>query len=146
MSTSISIRAVTTVIAFVGACSVMWCIDRKGIWDEDCCGTTFRLRVHEGKSKDAPDKEVILRLFQGCPGPSLSAWISSGWITVDAKLCDLGSNQCETATTAKIRLESISKKGRRVSGSYSVDFPSAGHEEEKFTVRYHHKGPRIICE
>jgi hypothetical protein len=116
--------------------------------DEDCCGTSFHLRVlHKGGKKGIPEKEIILYLEQGCPGHiSLSYLVSADWAEVGAKLCDVGSSRCDRATSAKIRLESVSHKGKHASGSYSVDFPSTGHEEGRFTVKYRHEGPTLICE
>jgi hypothetical protein len=115
----------------------------------DSCSenTTFRLRIsHVGNKKGTPEKEIILRFNRGYAGPPLGMWVSGGWLRVEAKLCDMGSSQCGPATAGMIRLEVVSHKGKHASGSYSVDFPSAGHQEGKFTAKYHHKGPQCICE
>ena len=124
-----------------------WSADRKGTMDEDCCGTSFQLRVpHNGEKAGTAGKEIILRLSQGCPGHlPLSGLVAADWLKADATLCN-GSSQCEAATAARIRLESVSHNARHASGSYSADFPNAGHAEGKFIVKYHHEGPRYICE
>jgi hypothetical protein len=72
--------------------------------------------------------------------------VSLDRLTAEAKLCEPGSIQCEAATAASIHLDFVSKNGKHASGRYSVDFPSAGHEEGRFTVKQHHEGPRYICE
>lgn len=125
-----------------------WSSDRKGTMDEDCCGTSFHLRaLRRAETKEVQAKGIVLTLFQGCPGHlPLGSLVSADWLKVEAKLCEVGSSQCEPATAAKIRIESVSHKGKHASGSYSVDFSNAGHEEGKFTVKYHHKGPQYICE
>ena len=65
---------------------------------------------------------------------------------VHAELCEPGSTQCETATAAKIHFDFVSKKVSRASGDFSADFPNSGHREGKFKVKYHHEGPKYICE
>jgi len=140
-------RRILLVLILVGGSTVSWSADLKGTMDEDCCGTTFHLRVsHTREKKGTLGKEIIFRLFQGCPGPSLGAWVVGDWLKVDGKLCEAGAGQCEPATTAKIRLEAMSRKGKRVTGSYSIDFSNAQHEQGRFAAKYHHKGPKPICE
>jgi hypothetical protein len=139
---------IVVALALIGAPAASWSADLKGTMDEGCCETTFHLRVlHRREKKGESDKEIILTLFQGCPGHiPLRSWVSEGWQKVEAKLCDVGSNQCEASTEARIRLESMSHKGKHALGSYSVDFPIAGHKEGRFSVRQHHEGPQYICE
>jgi len=141
-------RCALVALTLIGGSASSWSADRKGTMDEGCCGTSFHLRVlHKGEKKGIPEKEIILYLHQGCPGHiSLSYLVSARWVEVEAKLCDVGSSECEHATAAKIRLESVSHKGKHASGGYSVDFLSAGHQEGRFTVKYHHEGPIPICE
>ena len=116
--------------------------------DSGCCETTFTLRVpHQKMRTDIPEKKLSLELFRGCPGPGFgSVWVGPDWLKVHAKLCAAGSSQCEAATSAKIHLDFVSTNGKHASGSFSVDFPNAGHEEGKFAVKQHHEGPRYICE
>jgi len=116
--------------------------------DSDCCGTIFHLRAsHQAEKDGAPEKEIVLRLFQGCPGNiALGMWVSADWLEVKAKLCDVGSSQCEPAAAAGIRPESVSHRDKRASGSFTADFPSTGHQEGKFKVKYHHQGPIPIGE
>jgi len=116
--------------------------------DFECCGTAFHLKVHSGpKGKNGSKKEIVLRLHQGCPG-RLPLWgfVSADRVAVEAELCGPESKQCETATAAKIYLDSVSKNGKQASGNFSADFPSIGHQEGKFAVKYHHEGPKYICE
>jgi len=115
--------------------------------DWDCCGTSFHLRSVRREAGTAPRKEIVLWLRQGCPGRiPLEAMVSTDQLVVQAKLCEVGSTQCEDATSAKLRLEMVSRNGKHASGSFTADFPSAGHQEAKFAVKYHHTGPRVICE
>jgi len=115
--------------------------------DFECCGTAFHLKIPGGLGTNAPKKEIVLRLHQGCPG-RLPLWgfVSVDKVVVDAQLCGLGSKQCEPATAATIYLDSVSKNGRHASGHFSADFPSVGHQEGKFAVKFHHAGPRYLCE
>jgi hypothetical protein len=139
-------RCIFLALILIGGPAVCWSADLKGTMDEDCCGTTFHIRVpHKREKKGGPDQKVVLRLFQGCPGPSLGAWVVADWLKVDGKLCELGSSQCEPATAAKVRLESMTHRGKRVLGTYSIDFSNARHEEGRFTTKYHHIGPKPIC-
>jgi hypothetical protein len=142
------IRFIFVVLTLIGGSTQCWSADLRGTMDSDCCGTTFRLRLsHAGNKKGVPGQEMVLRLYQGCPAP-LPLWglVSAGWLKIDAKLCDVASSQCKPTTEARIRLESVSHKGNHVSGSYSVDFPGAGHQEGVFRVKHHHEGPLPICE
>jgi hypothetical protein len=121
--------------------------DYKGTMDFGCCGTEFRLNVlQHPQGKRAPEKEIVLQLHQGCPGRIPLERMVPLDQTVHAELCEAGSKQCETATAAQIHLDSLSKNGRHASGSFTADFPNAGHVEGKFTVKYHHEGPKYICE
>jgi hypothetical protein len=120
--------------------------DYKGTMDFECCDTAFHLKIH-GQPNNASKKEIILRLHQGCPGRlPLEGFVSVDRLEVKAELCGPESKQCEPATAAKIYLDSVSKNGKHASGNFSVDFPSVGHQEGKFDVKYHHEGPRYICE
>jgi hypothetical protein len=121
--------------------------DYKGTMDFGCCGTEFRLRVlQHPKGKRTPEKEIILQLHQGCPGRIPLEMMVPLDQAVQAELCEPSSKHCETATAGKIHLDSLSKNGKHASGSFTADFPNAGHEEGKFTVKYHHEGPKYICE
>jgi len=140
-------RCVLVALVLIAGSTASWSADLKGTMDEDCCGTTFHLRVsHAREKKGTLGEEIIFRLFQGCPGPSLGAWVVGDWLKVDGKLCEVGPGQCGPATAAKICLESMSHRGKHVSGSYSIDFPNARHEEGRFAAKYHHNGPKPICE
>ncbi len=72
--------------------------------------------------------------------------VSQDRLEVDAEFCGPGSKQCEKAIAAKIYLDSVSKNGKHASGNFTVDFPTSGHKEGKFEVKYHHDGPKPICE
>jgi hypothetical protein len=146
MKGSLAMRGIFLALILIRGSAVSWCADLKGTRDEDCCGTTFHLPVSRARQKKGLAKELVLRLFQGCPGPSLGAWVVADWLKVDGKLCELGSSQCEPATAAKIRLEAMSHRGKRVFGTYSIDFSKARHEEGRFMTKYHHIGPKPICE
>jgi hypothetical protein len=148
MQLPFSMRLIVVALVLIYVRAVSWAADLKGTMDEGCCYTNFHLRVlHLRTGKDTPGKEIILSLFQGCPGHvPLNMLVSEGWQKVEAKLCDVGSTQCEPATGAKIRLETMSHKGTHASGSYSVDFPSVGHQEGRFSVKQHHEGSPPICE
>jgi hypothetical protein len=147
MQRPFSKRLILVALAMIGVPAISWAADLKGTMDEGCCYTNFHLRVlHLLAEKDAPDKEIILSLYQGCPAHiPLNMLVSEGWQKVDAKLCNVGSNQCEPATGAKILLESMTRKGKHASGSYSADIPSIGHKEGGFSVRRHHEGSLPIC-
>jgi hypothetical protein len=122
--------------------------DYKGTMDFYCCGTAFHLKVRgHPKGNNASKKEIVLRLHQGCPGRlPLDGFVSIDRVVVEAELCGAESKQCETATAARIYLDSVSKNGKHASGNFSGDFPNIGHQEGKFAVKYHHEGPRYICE
>lgn len=124
-----------------------WGADRKGTMDVGCCATTFQLRVrHQPKKNVGPEKVLVLEFRMGCPPYLLGPWVFPGsWVEVHAKLCNPGSDRCETATAAGLRVDSASKNHKQVEGSYRVDFPGSGHEEGKFTVKYHHEGARVEC-
>jgi len=121
--------------------------DYKGRMDFECCDTAFYLRVRgHSKGSNASKQEVVLRLHHGCPNSlPLEAFVAVDRV-VSAKLCGAESKQCETATAAKIYLDSVSKNGMHASGKFSADFPTGGHQEGKFTVKDHHEGPIPICE
>ena len=116
--------------------------------DFGCCGTIFRLNAaHRSKEAVSLRKEVVLQLHQGCPGRiPLGMMVSHDPLVVHADLCEPGSKQCEAAATATIYFDSLSENEKHASGSFTADFPNAGHKEGKFTVKYHHDGPKFICE
>jgi hypothetical protein len=117
--------------------------------DWACCGTTFHLRIPHRETGKAPGKEIVLWLEQGCPARiPLEMMVSRDEPhVVHAKLCDLGSTQCDDAASAKIRLEFVSKNGKHASGNFTADFPNARHEEGKFKVKMmDHRGPVSACE
>jgi hypothetical protein len=123
-----------------------WCADRKGTMDLSCCTTTFNLRVlHQSKQQHAPERELVLEFRIGCPPYNVGPWEFPDWVKVRAKLCDQGSDGCEIATSAALRVDSASKNHKHVEGSYRVDFPTSGHEEGRFMVKYHHQGPKPEC-
>jgi hypothetical protein len=72
--------------------------------------------------------------------------VSDEPLPVRAELCEPGSKHCETARAAKLYLASVSSTGKRATGRLTADFPQAGHKEGKFTVKYQHKSPAVICE
>jgi hypothetical protein len=144
-----SIRSALPTALFLAACAQSaLCADYKGTMDFVCCGTVFHLSgLHDQKGRRVVAKEVILRLHQGCPGTiPLEKMVCIDGLTVQAEVCEPGSKRCETAAAAKIYLDLVSKNGKHASGNFAADFPNAGHKEGKFTVKYHHEGPRIICE
>lgn len=144
-----TIRSALAAALFLAACAPSaLCADYKGTMDFVCCGTVFHLsRLHAQKERRVAEKEVILRLHQGCPGRiPLEMMVSIDGLTAQAELCGSGSKQCETSAAAKIYLDLVSRDGKHASGNFAADFPNAGHEEGKFTVKYHHQGPRIVCE
>jgi hypothetical protein len=110
---------------------------RKGTYDEDCSGYTFHLPQSHSMSRE----ELTLRL-RWSGGLYPPAWESNGWNAVTAKRCSSRSSGCEDAADAKIRFEKI---GRRIVGGFAVEFPN-GRQEGRFKVKYHHEGPRMICE
>jgi len=123
------------------------CADYKGTMDWECCGTGFRLTVPQEPGKRTPAKEITLQLFQGCPGRiALELLVSQGRLAVDAELCETGTKRCEKATAAKIFIDSVSKNGKHATGNFTADFPTGGHKEGGFKVKYHHEGPKPICE
>jgi hypothetical protein len=148
MKGSLAMRCIFLALILIGGSAVSWSADRKGTVEWACCGTSFHLRpLHPSKKKDAPEKEIVLWLEQGCPFRiPIEMMVSSDRSKVQAKLCDLGATQCEKATSAKMRLQLVSKNGKRASGFFIVDFPSAGHEEGKFTVKLRRQVPGYICE
>lgn len=110
---------------------------RKGTYDMDCDSYTFRLAGGGGASKN----ELILRLhWRGGLYPP--AWESAGWNDITAKRCSSKSAECEDATNAQIKFDEIRK---RIVGGFKAQFVNA-REEGTFNVKYHHTGPRIICE
>jgi hypothetical protein len=112
----------------------------KGTYDYDCSFHTFHLPV-KGGSHAKDDLTLKLRWRGGLYPP---AWESAGWIStvVTAKKCSARSGLCEDAAEAKIRFEKI---GKRILGEFSVRFKDQ-QNAGSFNVKYHHKGPRIICE
>ena len=140
-------RRLLLALILIGGSTASWSADLKGTMDSCCEATTFRLRAsHAVNGKGALEKEIVLRFDRGYPGPPLGMWVSAGWLKVEAKLCNVGSSQCEPASAAKIRLDSVSHYGEHASGLYSIDFSNGQHEEGKFTAKYHHNGPECICE
>jgi hypothetical protein len=143
MTPFVSLRVVLLGLMLAGGSAPgAFSADRKGTMDPTCCNTTFRLhhlRQQEGS------REIILELRNPCPPYNFNMWVSAGWLKVDAKVCESNSDRCETATSASLRLDAVTRSGRRVSGAYRVDFASGGHEEGKFIAKYHHKGPKIEC-
>jgi len=140
-------QGILVALVLIGGSALSWSADLKGTMDEDCCGTSFSLRVlHTERAKAAPEKEIVLRLYQGCPGHlPLGSMVSAGWQQVEAKVCEVGSSQCEPAAAAKIQLDFLSRNGKHASGSYRLDLPNAEHQEGKFAVKRHHIGPRNVC-
>jgi hypothetical protein len=109
----------------------------KGSYDMDCEGYTFHLG---GKGTAAKD-ELTLRLhWRGGLYPP--AWESAGWNDIAAKRCSSKSGECEDATTAQLKFDKI---GKRLVGGFKVQFENE-RQEGKFNVKYHHIGPRMICE
>ncbi len=103
----------------------------------DCDGYTFHLAAGSAAAKD----DLTLRLhWRGGLYPP--AWESAGWDDITAKRCSIKSGECEDATTAQIKFDKI---GKRLVGSFKVQFVS-GLQEGKFNAKYHHTGPRMICE
>jgi hypothetical protein len=103
----------------------------------DCEGYTFHLAGGGPTTKD----ELTLRLrWRGGLYPP--AWESEGWVDITAKRCSSKSGGCEDATTAQIKFDKI---GKRLVGGFKVRFASE-RQEGKFNVKYHHTGPRMICE
>jgi hypothetical protein len=140
-------RYIFLALILIGGATPSWAADLKGTVDSCCEATTFRLRTsHAGDRKGALEKEIVLRFDRGHPGPPLDMWVSAGWLKVEAKLCDVGSGQCEPARAAKIRLDLVSHYGEHASGLYSIDFSNGQHEEGKFTAKYHRNGPECNCE
>jgi len=111
-----------------------------------CGSTTFNLRIpHQSKKKGDSEKVLVLEFRVGSPPYFVGPWSFPDWVKVDAKLCDPESKQCETAASAAMRVDSISRNHKRAVGVYRVDFPSSGHQEGKFEATYHYHGPKIEC-
>jgi len=104
----------------------------------DCEGYTFHLAGEGSTAKD----QLTLRLrWRGGLYPP--AWESAGWIDIAAKRCSNKSGECQDATTAQIKFDKIGK--HHLVGGFKVQF-AGEHQEGKFKVKYHHTGPRMICE
>jgi hypothetical protein len=72
--------------------------------------------------------------------------VSLDQLAVNAELCKPGTQQCVKASTAKIHLDSLSKNGKRATGSFTVGLGSAGHWEGRFSVKDQRVRPTLICE
>jgi hypothetical protein len=121
------------------------CADRKGSFDGDCGHFYFHLRaLHDDRHGGAPGTELVLSIGLGAPVP-LKQFTGMDW-KGGSQLCSLPSDHCEAATSARIRIESVSKNQKHASGTFVVDFRDGRHEEGKFQAKYHHEGPRVICE
>src|SRR6516225_5930894 len=138
MQRSSSMRCVLVALAMICGPALSWSADRKGTMDEDCCGTTFHLRIlHTGKEKGSPEKELVLRLAQGCPGHiPLRGWVSEGWIKVEGKVCVVSSSRCDPVKKAEMQIEVMNEEGGKATGSYRIDFSDDRHEEGKFVAKY----------
>jgi hypothetical protein len=133
------LRGAFPVLVIVACFSIQsWCADRKGTYDATCSAQIFHFSAPRGPVRK---NELILRLEWG---PSLwpPAWVSPDRHEVTAKRCLSESQECENAVKATIQFDEI---GKHVSGSFDVDFANE-REQGKFRVKYHHNGPRIICE
>jgi hypothetical protein len=143
-----SVRNVLIGALLLAACAQpVLCADYKGTMDWYCCGTGFHLTVSHAHRRRTPTGEIILQLHQGCPGRiPIEMMVSQGRLSVDAEFCGPSSKQCEKSSAAEIYLASVSRNGKHASGDFTVDFPTSGHKEGKFKVKYHHNGPKPICE
>jgi hypothetical protein len=112
--------------------------NRKGTYDFHCSGYTFRLAVPRGS---VPKDELTL-ILEWNGGLYPPAWVSPDWHDVKARVCPGESGKCEDTAIAKIQFDEI---GKHISGSFMVEFANR-RQEGKFKVKYHHQGPRVICE
>jgi hypothetical protein len=112
---------------------------RKGTYDADCDGYTFHLP--EGSATSKNELTLRLRWHDGLYPP---AWKSAGWSDITATQCSR-SGKCENATSAQIHFDKVGKIGKRFSGGFKVQFASE-RQEGTFNVKYHHTGPKMICE
>ncbi|MFZ0417892.1 MAG: hypothetical protein WAM04_07290 [Candidatus Sulfotelmatobacter sp.] len=112
----------------------------KGWFEGDCSGSTFRIAKLAGAS---PGEYLVLRLNSGSPLPT-PLFEGAGWLDVQGKRC-LGADKCEAGTQAKIWLNEMKGRTKRISGRYTIDF-SGQHLEGQFRVKYRRRNPPDICE
>jgi hypothetical protein len=137
MLTSKILRRTLLCLVAIPASSVGQSALVKGSYDFGCDSYTFRLLAPRAATPHA-ELRLQLRWRGGLYPPSFE---NSGWIGVEAKRCS-SQDQCEEATKGQIRFERIRK---RITGGFRVEFANQ-HEEGRFKVKYHHTGPRMICE
>jgi hypothetical protein len=131
------LRRTLLFLAAIPASSVGQSALVKGTYDANCESYTFRLPEPRAATSES-ELRLMLHWRGGLYPP---AFESAGWIDVQAKRCSK-SDQCEEATKGQIRFERI---GKRITGGFRIEFAN-DREEGKFKVKYHHTGPRMICE
>jgi hypothetical protein len=111
---------------------------RKGTYEHDCMGYTFHLAGSRG-SRSADELTLRLEWRFSIEAP---AWTSGEWYEVKAKRCSTKSGECEDTAKAKIQFDRI---GKHIAGGFAAEFANK-RQEGKFDVKYHHIGPKFICE
>jgi hypothetical protein len=132
---------VALIALMLRACPLtLFAADANGWYEQDCEFTTF----HITKVDSSPAGHVLVLVLRA-PLNSLRYLTGNDWYDVLGKQCS-GVGNCEYPTHSKIRLIKATGGGRRVLGSYSVDFFNGNHLEGQFVVKYREPKTMLICE
>jgi hypothetical protein len=128
---------------FLLSCSAPgWCGARRGTYDVGCSDHLFLVPTSQ---KGATKRVLVLQVHNPLPLQSLKWRVSEEWFDVEAKRCVKGTESCEVAAKARIRLDAVDDSERRISGSFTVEFDNGDRDAEDFVVLYHHKGRKVEC-
>lgn len=128
------------IVLFLGADS-LHAAENRCFFTVDCnAGVTFHLVGIEGLQ---PKQELVLISQGGAPIDWRVYLPEKAWKDVVGQRCS-GIGKCETATSARIRIESEDAKGKSVSGRYEVG-SGEQHFQGQFVAKFKKHNPPTVC-